>query len=68
MHQEGSSGRSIGTIVAAEGDVGLAHLRLAPALAAAAGNSKLLAGTDGVQVVPVRPRWWPAEWGLEEGQ
>jgi hypothetical protein len=63
-------GAAAGVLLAAEGRLGLAHLKLAPALAAAAGGPGalrlVLAGEPAAQVQPVRPEWWPAEWGYEE--
>ncbi|GBF96787.1 hypothetical protein Rsub_09643 [Raphidocelis subcapitata] len=73
--QQSGSGGSAGTLLACEGSLGLAHLKLAPALAAAAaatghpggGGAALgIAGQEGAWVRPVRPAWWPAEWGHEE--
>lgn len=63
-----AGGGSAGVLLAAEGALGLAHLKLAPALAAAAGGGARLhvAGDPGAGVRPVRPAWWPAEWGHEE--
>jgi len=70
-----ANGGSAGVLLASEGTLGLAHLKLAPALAAAASSSGAPAaggvlqvvGEDGAWVVPVRPAWWPPEWGHEEG-
>ena len=70
----GGSG-AVGTLLAAEGALGLAHLRLGPALMAAAGHGAELVlasgsgggGGGGVAVVPFRPAWWPPDWGHEEG-
>ena len=54
-----------GKIIAVCGDVGLAHLRLAPALAVIAkGDTCTVEGTE-TKLVPIRPSWWPAEWGHE---
>ena len=47
----------------AEG-VGLAHLRLKQGLQAATSREPLVAGD--ALVTPLRPEWWPAEWGHEE--
>jgi hypothetical protein len=52
------------------GDIGMAYIKLAPALAAAAGQGAQLQvqleGGAVQQVVPQRPEWWPSEWGNEE--
>uniref|UniRef100_A0A383VHD9 CAF17 C-terminal domain-containing protein n=1 Tax=Tetradesmus obliquus TaxID=3088 RepID=A0A383VHD9_TETOB len=72
-----SSSRSsqIGTLTNHCGDMGMAYMKLAPALAAAAAAGKgdkgpqlqvQLEGGAVQQVVPQRPEWWPAEWGIEE--
>lgn len=64
-----AGGGSAGVLLATEGTLGLAHLKLGPALAAAAagGEGALhLAGDAGAWVRPVRPQWWPPEWGHEE--
>jgi hypothetical protein len=64
---EAEGGGPVGVLLAAEGPLGLAHLKLAPALAAAAGGAaapRLRAGDVGLR--PVRPAWWPPEWGHEE--
>lgn len=71
-----SSGRGpAGVLTGHAGDVGIAHIKLAPALAAAvaaAGDGdgprlQVQLPDGGVQaVVPERPGWWPAEWGREE--
>lgn len=63
-----AGGGAAGVLLAAEGTLGLAHLKLAPALAAAAGGGAPLhfAGDAGGRVAPARPAWWPAEWGHEE--
>lgn len=72
-----SSSRSsqIGTLTNHCGDMGMAYIKLAPALAAAAAAGKgdkgpqlqvQLEGGAVQQVVPQRPEWWPAEWGIEE--
>ncbi len=68
---EEGSGKAVGSLLAAEGDVGLAYLKLSPALQAAQGGVPLCIsstgeGHQGVRVVPVRPGWWPREWGKEE--
>lgn len=60
-----AGGAPAGTLLAVEGALGLAHLKLAPALAAAAGGPGLRLGGGG-GVTPVRPVWWPPEWGHEE--
>jgi hypothetical protein len=74
-----AGGSSAGVLLAAEGMLGLAYLKLAPALAAAQGSGGgsrgggssggvqlHLAGDAGAWVRPVRPGWWPVEWGHEE--
>jgi hypothetical protein len=77
-----SNGKSIGKLMAAAGPYGLAHLLLQPALAAASAaatqrpgsssssEAQLQLGGAGssssIGVVPMRPAWWPAEWGYEE--
>jgi folate-binding protein YgfZ len=70
-----SDGRPIGTLIAAEGDVGLAHLLLARALpggeVASPPTSFVVvgggSGGEAARVVPLgRPAWWPREWGREE--
>ncbi len=52
------------------GDIGIAYIKLAPALAAAQGTGPpLQLQLDGgrvQQVVPQRPAWWPQDWGREE--
>jgi microcystin degradation protein MlrC len=52
------------------GDIGMAYIKLAPALAAAAGQGAQLqvqlGGGAVQQVLPQRPEWWPGEWGNEE--
>ncbi|KAF6265118.1 hypothetical protein COO60DRAFT_1116131 [Scenedesmus sp. NREL 46B-D3] len=68
-----SSSRSsqIGMLTNHTGDAGMAYIKLAPALAAAAGQGPglqlQLEGGAVQQVVPQRPEWWPSEWGNEEG-
>lgn len=65
----GSRG-SAGVLTGHVGDVGMAYIKLLPALAAAEGRSPplqlQLAGGLQLSVVPVRPQWWPADWGREE--
>lgn len=64
-----SSRRSIGTLTGHVEDLGMAYMTLAPALAVAEGRAPpLRLQLDGrtVEVVPQRPAWWPADWGLEE--
>jgi hypothetical protein len=64
-------GGAAGVLLASEGDLGLAHLKLGPALAAAAagagGAALHAAGDAAAGVRPARPAWWPVEWGHEEG-
>jgi folate-binding protein YgfZ len=75
------AGKPVGTLMAAEGDLGLAHLTLARALPGGeapavegqeeGGASFVVAAAGGgsVSVVPLgRPAWWPPEWGREELQ
>jgi len=64
---------AIGKIMAVHGQYGLAHLQLATALAAAGqqegGGSGVRLEVNGkreVEVKPLRPDWWPGEWGTEE--
>ena len=65
---------AIGKIMAVHGQYGLAHLQLATALAAAAGQQEWggngvrleVSGKREVEVKPLRPAWWPGEWGTEE--
>lgn len=59
-----SGGSETGKVRHADGDKGLALLRLKPALEAAAGNLELSVGD--ATVTPWRPAWWPSEWGHEE--
>lgn len=66
-----SSRRSdIGMLTSHVGDLGMAHIKVAPALAAAEGQGAplqlQLGGGVEQQVVPQRPSWWPSEWGREE--
>lgn len=64
-----SSRRSIGTLTGQVGDLGMAYMALTPALAVGEGRAPpLRLQLDGktVEVVPQRPAWWPADWGLEE--
>ncbi|KAI8476257.1 MAG: hypothetical protein J3K34DRAFT_455826 [Monoraphidium minutum] len=67
-----AGGGSAGMLLASEGHLGLAHLKLGPALAAAAaagcggGAALHAAGDAAAGVRPVRPAWWPREWGHEE--
>jgi hypothetical protein len=65
---DAGTGKSIGTIAAMSGDVGLAHLRLGPALAAAEDRQALEVAGSSARVVPHRPSWWLPSWGREEGQ
>ncbi len=66
--QEGG-GKAIGRLRVVAGGMGLAHLRLQPALDSAAGSRKLqLAHAPHVRVLPQRPSWWPSMWGKEDGQ
>lgn len=73
----------VGTLLAVDPatGAGLAHLRLAPALAAMQGDAVLQVAGGQQQssgssngeavasvVMPHRPQWWPAEWGYEEQQ
>ncbi|PSC76409.1 transferase mitochondrial [Micractinium conductrix] len=63
---------SIGKVIALQGDMGLARLRLKEALGAIAEQRPLLvgdqeSGTGYAEVWPYRPSWWPDEWGPEEG-
>lgn len=65
-----SSRGGVGTLTGHVGDVGMAYIKLLPALAAADGSTpplQLQLG-DGQQVtvVPQRPQWWPSDWGREE--
>lgn len=64
-----AAGDNVGSLRAVEGDAALVYVRLAPALAAAAGQGEqlLVAGTS-CAVKPWRPQWWPADWGTEEQQ
>jgi hypothetical protein len=58
-----------GTLTSHVGDLGMAYIKLLPALAAAEGRAPpLQVQVEGQQVtvVPVRPQWWPADWGREE--
>jgi ABC-type sugar transport system substrate-binding protein len=65
---------AIGKMMAVQGHYGLAHLQLATALAAAAAEGQAGGGGEvllevrvrGVGVTPVRPDWWPSDWGTEE--
>lgn len=63
--QEG--GKAVGTLRMVEGDRALAHVRLQPALLAMEGQGRLMVADTDVAVLPVRPSWWPASWGKEEG-
>eukprot|EP00850_Spirogloea_muscicola_P018380 SM000168S02579 [mRNA] locus=s168:33016:35003:+ [translate_table: standard] len=62
---DAEGGKKVGTVTAASGPRGLAHLRLQPALRENAALVVEGEGAAGVRVV--RPKWWPAEWGHEEG-
>ena len=71
------NGDVVGSVRACAQDWALAHIKLLPALQAAeppAGpgpsTNLFVRGSQGqtlVKVTPVRPQWWPAEWGTEEG-
>jgi hypothetical protein len=67
-----SSSRSslIGVLTNHMGDMGMAYIKLAPALAAAVGQgAELQVQLEGgvvQQVLPQRPEWWPSVWGNEE--
>jgi len=69
----GEAGEVVGAVRAAQGAAVLAHLKLAPALAAEAGSLRLRlmppAGAAGppVWLRPFRPAWWPPEWSRLEG-
>jgi hypothetical protein len=59
----------MGTLTAHVGNMGMAYIKLLPALAAAEGRTpplQLQLEGQQVAVVPQRPQWWPAEWGREE--
>lgn len=64
----GSSGAVVGTLRAAVGGVGLAHMKLATALLAQRGQARLMvkSGDHSIQIEPLRPKWWPDSWGYEE--
>lgn len=60
-------GKAVGTLRVVEQNCALAHVRLQPAMLAMEGKGVLVVeGTD-VVVQPLRPSWWPASWGKEEG-
>lgn len=64
-----SSRGGIGTLTGHVGDIGMAYIKLLPALAAAEGRSpplQLQLEGQQVSVVPLRPKWWPSDWGREE--
>jgi len=71
----GEPGEVVGALRAAQGAAALAHLKLAPALAAEAGTLRLrllppagaAAGGPPVWLRPFRPSWWPPEWSRLEG-
>eukprot|EP00271_Cylindrocystis_brebissonii_P019062 TRINITY_DN5629_c0_g1_i1.p1 TRINITY_DN5629_c0_g1~~TRINITY_DN5629_c0_g1_i1.p1 ORF type:complete len:458 (+),score=62.42 TRINITY_DN5629_c0_g1_i1:221-1594(+) len=61
---EESKHKKVGQVTAALGPRGLVHLRLQDAL-----NEKAVLSipdNDGAVVKPIRPKWWPTEWGREE--
>lgn len=59
--------KPVGKVIAVAERFGVAHVRLAPALAAAdAAEGALQAGSSSVR--PFRPDWWPEQWGKEEQQ
>lgn len=66
----GSSSRGgVGTLTGHVGNMGMAYIKLLPALAAAEGRTpplQLQLEGHQVSVVPVRPHWWPTDWGREE--
>lgn len=58
----------VGTVRGYQAGWGLMHVKLGPALAAAGGQERLhLKGAEHTQVQPIRPDWWPKEWGSEDG-
>ncbi|KAL3684878.1 hypothetical protein R1sor_002900 [Riccia sorocarpa] len=60
-----SSNKKVGKVTTALGPSGLALIRL-DAAEHSSGNLKLDLPSRNVEVKPVRPKWWPAEWGGEE--
>lgn len=76
--QQPASGRpgrqqaAIGTLTGHVGDLGMAYIKLQPALAAAQGQAPPMQldtsqlERQRIEVVPFRPAWWPQEWGREE--
>ncbi|KAK9838628.1 hypothetical protein WJX74_000189 [Apatococcus lobatus] len=59
--------KPVGKVIAMAERFGVAHVRLAPALAAAdAAEGRLQSGDSSIR--PFRPDWWPEQWGKEEQQ
>ncbi len=58
--------KAVGKVHAVAERFGVAHVRLAPALAAAEAGSQLQAAGSDASVTPFRPDWWPEQWGKEE--
>ena len=60
--------KPVGKVQAVAERFGVAHVRLAPALAAAEAGSQLQAADSDASATPFRPDWWPEKWGKEEQQ
>ena len=62
-----AGGASVGRVLAARGDRGVALLRLAAAMPPAPGSAPpaLLVEASAAAATPARPRWWPQAWGTE---
>jgi len=62
-----STGERVGTVRGvAAGALGLASIKLKPALQAAEGAQALLCKDSRAQIQTFRPDWWPPEFGREE--
>ncbi|XP_024545475.1 putative transferase At4g12130, mitochondrial [Selaginella moellendorffii] len=62
---DGETGKKVGSVITALGSRGLAMVRLE---AAAKDRLKLQSvdGGCGASVKPIRPKWWPSQWGTVE--
>ena len=60
--------KAVGKVQAVAERFGVAHVRLAPALAAAEAGGQLQVADSNEGVTPFKPDWWPEQWGKEEQQ
>lgn len=60
---DASSGKKVGAVTTALGSRGLGLLRLEEAFKGS--HALAIQGSEDVKVVAVRPKWWPAEWFLD---